>query len=308
MIPTGMTFTRGERLTAQKMNQLATMASGQYSRTVPRPGGNIGYSGDLSWGNTGIVCQQPPNRPRFKPFDIQSCYDVSGYLTSYVVQRPFWYDGATEIALSDDVLITRTDEQTGETNKEEVAQISCIYLCHCSAYGGNEEDEEPPSLSLDEEWTVIDNITKDNDFPKQSEEDPEVSISVVGEWKLFEVEKGLITHDIRDAFVQVGGGRSEPTSSEVLLDLSSLNWFQQEVSVEMPSGEISVVLSGELSAQVWNYNTLSADDIVNLELRHYTEEMSENEISTCIDKYRLLARPEDGGTLKYVSLSVLSAI
>lgn len=304
MIPNGMTFTRGERLTASKMNQLANLASGQYSRTKPRPGGSMGFSGDLSWGNNRIVCEQPANKPRFKPFDIYSCYDVSGYLTSYVVQRPFWYDGATEMSLSDDVLITRTDEQTGEANKDEVADISCIYLCHCSAVNGEGESVD---LDMSAEWVVMDNITKDNDFPKQSEEDPDVSISVVGEWKLFEVNTGLITHDIRDAFVQVGG-RSEPTSSEVLLDLSSLNWFQQEVSVEMPSGEISVVLSGELSAQVWNYNTLSADDIVNLELRHYTEEMSEDEISTCIDKYRLLARPEDGGTLKYVSLSALSAI
>lgn len=130
---------------------------------------------------------------------------------------------------------------------------------------------------------MIDNITKDKDFPKESEDDPEVSISVVGEWKLFEVSTGLITHDIRDAFVQVGGEeKSEPTSSEVLLDLSSLNWFQQEVSVEVSvevsgetSVETSVGLSGDLSAQVWNYHTLSADDIVNMELRHYNEEMSE---------------------------------
>jgi hypothetical protein len=233
----------------------------------------MGFSGDLSWGNTGIVCQQPPNKPRFKPFDIQSCYDVSGYLTSYVVQRPFWYDGATEIALSDDVLITRTDDQ-GQPNKEEISAISCIYLCHCSAANG---EGEPVDLDLSAEWVVMDDITKDNDFPKESEEDPDVSISVVGEWKLFEVTAGLITHDIRDAFVQVGGGKSEePTSAEVPLDLSSLNWFQQEVSVETTSGETSVVLSGDLSAQVWNYNTLSADDMVNLELRHYTEEMSED--------------------------------
>lgn len=63
-----------------------------------------------------------------------------------------------------------------------------------------------------------------------------------------------------------------------------------------------------MSAQVWNYNTLSANDLVNIELSHSTDEMDEEELSVCIDKYRFLARPEDGGTLKYISLSVLSAL
>lgn len=302
MIPNGMTFTRGERLTASKMNQLANLAQGQYSRTKPRPGGSMGFSGDLNWGNNGIVCEQPANKPRFKPFDIYSCYDVSGYLTSYVVQRPLWYDGETELTL-DDVLITRTDSQDPNvTDKAAVAEIQNIYLCHCSAVNG---EGEAVDLDMSAEWVVMDDITKDEDYPKASEDDPDVNISVVAYWKLYDVNKGLIKNDVRDAFVQVGGKGAE-TSTSVILDLSSLNWFNSEISVEV-SGEVQV-LSTEMSAQVWNYNTLSANDLVNIELSHSTDEMDEEELSVCIDKYRFLARPEDGGTLKYISLSVLSAL
>lgn len=85
-----------------------------------------------------------------------------------------------------------------------------------------------------------------------------------------------------------GGGR------DVLLDLSSLDWTQTSASA-MVDGEVSTWALPP-SAQNYHYIDPQEDDLVDLQI-------------SSSDDYRFLARPEGGGTLKYVQLSsVLSGL
>lgn len=86
-----------------------------------------------------------------------------------------------------------------------------------------------------------------------------------------------------------GGG-----GGDVLLDLSSLDWTATSASA-MVDGEVSTWTLPP-SAQNYHYKDPQAEDLVDLEI-------------SSSDGYRLLARPEEGGTLKYVQLSgVLSGL
>lgn len=84
------------------------------------------------------------------------------------------------------------------------------------------------------------------------------------------------------------------SGGDLRLDLSSLDWTQTSASA-MVDGEVSTWTLPP-SAQNYHYKDPQAEDLVDLEI-------------SSSDGYRFLARPEGGGTLKYVQLSgVLSGL
>lgn len=89
-------------------------------------------------------------------------------------------------------------------------------------------------------------------------------------------------------------GSGSGSGGNVLLDLSSLDWVQTSASA-MVDGEVSTWTLPP-SAQNYHYIDPQAEDLADLEI-------------SSSDGYRFLARPEGGGTLKYVQLSgVLSGL
>lgn len=215
-----MTFKKGERLSAQKMNALANLAANINSPTFARPDG-LGFHGQTQWQQNGIDVQDVPNKPRFKPFDICPQWDASGKLSAYVVMRPMWQvfedNEAKVLELSDDVQLT---------HEGGMDSVSAIYLVQLSAEedsSGEESQEsegegESESEGQEEgDWKVLDNVGL-------QEEDR----TIQNKWLLYKVGgNGLVTLDVRDAFVnlQLSSDVSSDSSGEVILDLSSLDWL-----------------------------------------------------------------------------------
>ena len=92
-----------------------------------------------------------------------------------------------------------------------------------------------------------------------------------------------------------------PDSAHVPLDLSSLDY----ISTQLDDEESTV----ETSAQTWHYNNLQEGDMADVVEAAHEEGDSGDDLSCCADQYRFLARPEFGGSMKYVQLSgILSAL
>lgn len=142
-----ITFKKGERLSAQKMNALANLAANLNSPTFSRPDG-MSFHGGTRWQQNRIDVVDVPNKPRFKPFDICPQWDEDGHLSSYVVMRPMWQvfedNEAKVLELSSDVTLTH------EGGMEDV---SAIYLVQLSAeedsQGGAETQNDEPKTTDD---------------------------------------------------------------------------------------------------------------------------------------------------------------
>ena len=215
-----ITFKKGERLSAQKMNALANLAANLNSPTFARPDG-MGFHGETKWQQKGVDVQDVPNKPRFKPFDICPQWDASGKLSAYVVMRPMWQvfedNKATVLELSDDVQLT---------HEGGMDSVSAIYLVQLSAEedsgseggqegeGEGEESEDDSSTSEEGDWKVLDNVGL-------QEEDR----TIQNKWLLYKVGgNGLVTLDVRDAFVNLQLSSDVSSDASVELDLSSLNY------------------------------------------------------------------------------------
>lgn len=214
-----ITFKKGERLSAQKMNALANLAANLNSPTFARPDG-MGFHGETKWQQNGIDVQDVPNKPRFKPFDICPQWDASGKLSAYVVMRPMWQvfedNEAKVLELSDDVQLT---------HEGGMDSVSAIYLVQLSAEedsgseggegeGEGEESEDDSSTSEEGDWKVLDNVGL-------QEEDR----TIQNKWLLYKVGgNGLVTLDVRDAFVNLQLSSDVSSDASVELDLSSLNY------------------------------------------------------------------------------------
>ena len=216
-----MSFRRGERLSADKMNRLAGMAMAALTPRSPvRPGGDMSFRGDARWSSTSPVVEQVGNKPRFKPFDICPQWDTSGKLSAYVVMRPMWQvfedNEAKVLELSSDVTLTH---QGGMND------VSAIYLVQLSAEedssGEESQESEGESESEGEEegdWKVLDNVGL-------QEEDR----TIQNKWLLYKVGgNGLVTLDVRDAFVNLQLSSDASADASVELDLSSLNYDDEE--------------------------------------------------------------------------------
>ena len=216
-----MSFRRGERLSADKMNRLAGMAMAALSPRSPvRPGGDMSFRGDTRWSSSSPVVEQVGNKPRFKPFDICPQWDTSGRLSAYVVMRPMWQvfedNEAKVLELSSDVTLTHE----GGMN-----DVSAIYLVQLSAEeesegegeGGEGEEDEGDSQG-ESDWKVLDNVGL-------QEEDR----TIQNKWLLYKVGgNGLVTLDVRDAFVNLQLSSDVSSDASVELDLSSLNYDDEE--------------------------------------------------------------------------------
>ena len=217
-----ITFKKGERLSAQKMNALANLAANLNSPTFARPDG-MGFHGETKWQHKGVDVQDVPNKPRFKPFDICPQWDASGKLSAYVVMRPMWQvfedNEAKVLELSDDVQLT---------HEGGMDSVSAIYLVQLSAEedssgeesqesegeGEGEESEDDSSTSEEGDWKVLDNVGL-------QEEDR----TIQNKWLLYKVGgNGLVTLDVRDAFVNLQLSSDVSSDASVELDLSSLNY------------------------------------------------------------------------------------
>lgn len=202
------------------MNALANLAANISSPTYARPDG-LGFHGQTQWQQNGVDVQDVPNKPRFKPFDICPQWDTSGKLSAYVVMRPMWQvfedNEAKVLELSEDVTLTHE----GGMN-----DVSAIYLVQLSAEedsSGEESQEsegEGGSESSSEEegdegdWKVLDNVGL-------QEEDR----TIQNKWLLYKVGgNGLVTLDVRDAFVNLQLSSDVSSDASVELDLSSLNY------------------------------------------------------------------------------------
>ena len=93
MNPTSLVFTKGEHLTATKMNQLAQLAAQATSPQFSRNTG-MGFKGSTNWAYPEVDVQTPSNKPRYKPFDICPVWDENGDLSAYLIMRPVWYQGS----------------------------------------------------------------------------------------------------------------------------------------------------------------------------------------------------------------------
>lgn len=201
------------------MNALANLAMNINSPTFARPDG-MGFHGETKWQQKGIDVKDVPNKPRFKPFDICPQWDASGKLSAYVVMRPMWQvfedNEAKVLELSDDVQLTHE----GGMN-----DVSAIYLVQLSAEeesgseGGEGEGGEGEEGEEDEgDWKVLDNVGL-------QEEDR----TIQNKWLLYKVGgNGLVTLDVRDAFVNLQLSSDVSADASVELDLSSLNYDDEE--------------------------------------------------------------------------------
>ena len=140
------------------MNELANLAANLNSPTYARPDG-MGFRGDVRWSQNNLNMADPPNKPRFKPFDICPQWDASGKLSAYVVMRPLWQvfedNEAKVLELSSDVTLK---------HDEGMDDVSAIYLVQLSAEEDTSESEgddqsqyEEPKTT-DDEWKVLDNV------------------------------------------------------------------------------------------------------------------------------------------------------
>ena len=212
-----ITFRKGERLSASKMNELANLAANLNSPTYARPDG-LGFHGDVNWSQNNLNMAEPANKPRFKPFDICPQWDASGKLSAYVVMRPLWQvfedNEAKVLELSSDVTLK---------HDEGMDDVSAIYLVQLSAEEdsseseGDEQSQDDEPKTTDDEWKVLDNVMLED----------QTSPHVQNKWLLYKVGgNGLVTLDVRDAFVnlQLSSDVSSDASGGVILDLSSLDW------------------------------------------------------------------------------------
>lgn len=180
----------------------------------------MSFRGDARWSSTSPVVEQVGNKPRFKPFDICPQWDASGKLSAYVVMRPMWQvfedNEAKVLELSDDVQLT---------HEGGMDSVSAIYLVQLSAEeesgseGGQEGEGEDSSTSQEEgDWKVLDNVGL-------QEEDR----TIQNKWLLYKVGgNGLVTLDVRDAFVNLQLSSDVSADASVELDLSSLNYDDEE--------------------------------------------------------------------------------
>lgn len=180
----------------------------------------MSFRGDARWSSTSPVVEQVGNKPRFKPFDICPQWDTSGKLSAYVVMRPMWQvfedNEAKVLELSSDVTLTH---QGGMND------VSAIYLVQLSAEedssGEESQESEGESESEGEEegdWKVLDNVGL-------QEEDR----TIQNKWLLYKVGgNGLVTLDVRDAFVNLQLSSDASADASVELDLSSLNYDDEE--------------------------------------------------------------------------------
>lgn len=198
------------------MNALANLAANINSPTYARPDG-LGFHGQTQWQQNGVDVQDVPNKPRFKPFDICPQWDASGKLSAYVVMRPMWQvfedNEAKVLELSDDVQLTHE----GGMN-----DVSAIYLVQLSAEEdsgeseseGQEQQEGEDDSQSESDWKVLDNVGL-------QEEDR----TIQNKWLLYKVGgNGLVTLDVRDAFVNLQLSSDVSSGTSVELDLSSLNY------------------------------------------------------------------------------------
>lgn len=195
------------------MNALANLAMNINSPTYARPDG-LGFHGQTQWQQNGVDVQDVPNKPRFKPFDICPQWDASGKLSAYVVMRPMWQvfedNEAKVLELSDDVQLT---------HEGGMDSVSAIYLVQLSAEedSGESESEGQEQQEGEEEegdWKVLDNVGL-------QEEDR----TIQNKWLLYKVGgNGLVTLDVRDAFVNLQLSSDVSSGTSVELDLSSLNY------------------------------------------------------------------------------------
>lgn len=199
------------------MNALANLAANLNSPTFSRPDG-MGFHGDVKWSQNNLRMADPPNKPRFKPFDICPQWDASGKLSAYVVMRPMWQvfedNEAKVLELSSDVQLT---------HEGGMDSVSAIYLVQLSAEeesgseggeGESEESGEDSSTSEEGDWKVLDNVGL-------QEEDR----TIQNKWLLYKVGgNGLVTLDVRDAFVNLQLSSDVSADASVELDLSSLDY------------------------------------------------------------------------------------
>lgn len=195
------------------MNALVNLARNLNSPTFARPDG-LGFHGETQWQQNGIDVQDVPNKPRFKPFDICPQWDASGKLSAYVVMRPMWQvfedNEAKVLELSDDVQLT---------HEGGMDSVSAIYLVQLSAEeeSGSEGGEGEES-GEEGDWKVLDNVGL-------QEEDR----TIQNKWLLYKVGgNGLVTLDVRDAFVNLQLSSDVSADASVELDLSSLNYDDEE--------------------------------------------------------------------------------
>lgn len=117
------------------MNALASLAANLNSPTFARPDG-MGFHGDVKWSQNNLSMADPPNKPRFKPFDICPQWDTSGKLSAYVVMRPMWQvfedNEAKVLELSGDVTLK---------HEGGMDSVSAIYLVQLSAEEESQESE-----------------------------------------------------------------------------------------------------------------------------------------------------------------------
>ena len=200
------------------MNALANLAANLNSPTFARPNG-LGFHGETQWQQNGIDVQDVPNKPRFKPFDICPQWDTSGKLSAYVVMRPMWQvfedNEAKVLELSGDVTLK---------HEGGMDSVSAIYLVQLSAEEDSSESEgegqeEQQEGEEDEgDWKVLDNVGL-------QEEDR----TIQNKWLLYKVGgNGLVTLDVRDAFVNLQLSSDVSADASVELDLSSLNYDDEE--------------------------------------------------------------------------------
>lgn len=200
------------------MNALANLAANINSPTYARPDG-LGFHGQTQWQQNGVDVQDVPNKPRFKPFDICPQWDASGKLSAYVVMRPMWQvfedNEAKVLELSGDVTLTH------EGGMNDVSEIYLVQLSAEEDSGESEsegqeqqEGEEDSSTSEEGDWKVLDNVGL-------QEEDR----TIQNKWLLYKVGgNGLVTLDVRDAFVNLQLSSDVSADASVELDLSSLNY------------------------------------------------------------------------------------
>ena len=272
-----LTFRRGERLSAQKMNALAQMAA-QIDRAnssqTNRPGSGLGWRGDATWSDFQIECRNMPNTGRNKPFEIYATFKAqtssvaANEISAYILKRCMWHDGS-ELHTIQDTTISHQD----------IGDVSSIWLVQLSASSSGSVPVEIPMPEQDK-WKVLSDWQIQNEYPQQYGEG---QADVAGKWLLYNVLSGLITLDVRDAFVQTfTADEVSGQSSQTILDLSSLDWL--------------TAIDSEPSAQAWHYSNPEAGDFADASFKN-------DATGNAVKNWRFYARPEAGGTTQYVSLS-----
>lgn len=270
-------FHKGDRLKASDLNEL--IRSNMSPRNAFVQNSNL-YRGQLQLRDDNLRMVSTVGRGWDKPFDIYCGYDKESHeLSSYTLYNCKWHDGAEIRQINSD-----DGGFTAKIEGDDVADVSEINLCELSSIGSESEQQSYGGLLKQtsegiSQWKILSDL--------DIEEYPKDGLSVVSKFRLYDVENGLVKLDWRDAFVQTGDLSASPTNSEYHLDLSSLN-------------EVSAVVSGEtrLLIQNWNYKDPKDEDLSFVDILGLDQEASAS-----LWDYQFLARPRDGGTLKYLSLS-----